>query len=840
MIHIGGIPMNLALQLDCLIKRFFTKELDYNLQKTVYDLTQWKYVDVCLKDHKTGKTIFERSGLEFPEFYDQNSCDIIASKYFRKAGVNNGYGYERSMREVVHRMVGFWVDAAFEEGLIREAQKPIFYDELAYSMLHQMWAPNSPQWFNTGLNWAYGIQKEADGHFYFDERLGKVIQSKDAYTRTQGSACFIISVKDKLLGPHSITDQITTETRLFKQGSGTGTNFSNIRAKGEKLSGGGTSSGLMSFLKVFDRNAGAIKSGGVTRRAAKMVCLDADHPEILNFIEWKKKEEDKVRALGKMGYDVDFNGEAYETVSGQNANNSVRFSDDFMKKVLDDLEDDSWELTGRIDDQIDLKISARELWKRFNQASWSCADPAPQYHDIINAWHTCPAGEDGIIGAKHNEIRASNPCSEYHFLDDTACNLASINVLKFYNMNELTFDTAAYLHLIAFIQIVLEVTIFKGQFPTEDIARKSHIFRTTGLGVANTGALCMAMAYPYDSEQARNITAALVGIVTGYSYFISALMAEKVGTFAAFDVNRSYMLKVIRNHARAAGVLQDPFEELQYTPFTVNHSVLFNENFEYIGTILKDSWLLALEYGTHFGYRNAQVSVIAPTGTIALAMGCATTSIEPFYSHVTYKSLAGGGLIELVNPLIEVALTKLGYSKIQIQEIIDYVMKREEVIEYGHPFNKIIDGKIEGAPHLKEEHYSIFDTANQCGTGSRTISSLGHIRMLAALTPLVSGAISKTVNMPNSSTLEDVTFIHEEAYRLGVKCLAIYRDGCKASQVLYSTKNNEQTIQNEVETANKTSELYQEVVCTNCNSTQVVPSGSCSICLTCGTTTGCS
>lgn len=831
-----------------IITRYFTKELDYS-NKTVFDLFTWKTVEVKIVDYKTNKVIFSRDNLEFPEFYSQNACNIIASKYFKQSGVPNEYGYERSMREITHRLVNFWATYALEEGLIPEDKFQIFYDELAYGLLSQRWAPNSPQWFNTGLKLSYNVNKESEGHFYYDEKLDKVIQSSDAYTRTQGSACFINGIEDKLLGNGSITDLITTETRLFKQGSGTGTNFSNIRALNEPLSGGGKSSGLMSFLKVFDRNAGSIKSGGTTRRAAKMVCLDYNHPEIMEFITWKSKEEQKVRDLGKMGYDISFEGEAYETVSGQNANNSVRFSDEFMSKAISNSSEKIL-LKGRKSNVVNKEVSINELWNTFNESSWSCADPAPQFDDIINAWHTCPAGEDGIYGAKHNRINASNPCSEYHFLDDTACNLASINIRKFYNEHTKSFDLEALTHLTALIQIVLDTTIYQGQFPTEKIARKSFMFRTTGLGIANTGSTLMAMAIPYDSEEGRNISAAIMGIVTGYSYYVSSLMAEKVGVFPKFNINKEYMLKVIRNHSRSAGTLDDEFEGLNYVPLKVDHNVLNRLSLNNLSETLKNSWDLAYSHGREVGYRNAQVTVIAPTGTIALAMDCDTTSIEPFFSHIVWKNLSGGGYMKLVNNTIRTALETLNYTEKEINDIISYID---------------VNGKIEGAPYLKETHYSIFDTANKSSGGYRFISPMGHVKMVAALTPFVSGAISKTVNLPNDATVEDFKEVHEKAWKLGVKCIALYRDGSKVSQPLNVSTNNEdkklesmnykelldyaKSLENRIknipilEEANSKEfipEGHHKVKCANCGSEQIVPNGTCSLCLVCGSTSGCS
>lgn len=775
------------IKLEGIVKRHFTTALE-GTDKTVYDLFNWKSVDVVLNDYKSGKVLTDMKGLEFPVGYSQNACDIIASKYFRRAGVpNSPNGAEFSMRQVVHRLVGFWTASALDEGLIDETNMGIFYDELAYGMLAQMWAPNSPQWFNTGLKWAYDISKGPEGHYYYDLTKGKVIKSKDAYTRTQGSACFIVSITDALLGKQSLTDQIITETLLFKHGSGTGSNFSPIRGLGEKLSGGGTSSGLMSFLKVFDRNAGAIKSGGTTRRAAKMVSLDIDHPEILEFINWKSKEEDKVVALGKMGYDTDFNGEAYETVSGQNSNNSLFLTNEFLDKVDGNDPDPMFELKGRVDSSINKMIDARHVFREWNYAAWRSGDPAPQYGTTINEWHTCPAGEDGNLLNPYNWIRASNPCSEYFFLQDSACNLASINVTRFYDIATGKFNIASFIHLVGLIQLVLEATIHWGQFPTEEIARRTHLFRTTGLGLANTGGLNMLMAQAYDSDEARANTAALTGLMTGHSYFVSALMAEKVGAFEKFELNRPHMLRVIRNHARVVGAREDAYEGLSILPMAVQHEKITLEG---LSEALVQSWINAEDAGEAYGYRNAQVTVIAPTGTIAFAMDCDSTSTEPFFSHVAYKKLSGGGFMEIVNPLIQPALEKLGYAPNEVQDIMNYVLRKETVTENGYSYDVIADGKIEGAPHLKEEHYPIFDTANSCGTGVRAIEPMGHVRMMAALTPLVSGAISKTVNLPRTATVEDFEQVHLEAWKMGVKAIALYRDGCKASQPLNSTKNS--------------------------------------------------
>jgi len=770
------------MDLDAKIYRHFTKEL-VNSDLSVYDLFQWKEIDVKLVNHSTGAVITEMKDLEFPEGYSQSACDIIASKFFRKKGVPNERGYEYSMRQLVHRMVSFWTDALYDEVLVSQEQKQIIYDELAYMMLAQIWAPNSPQFFNTGLNLAYDIEGSPQGHYYYDLDSGSVVESNDAYTRTQGSACFILRIDDSLLGKKSLTDQLTTETLLFKYGSGSGANWSAIRAKNEQLSGGGKSSGLLSFLKVSDRNAGAIKSGGTTRRAAKMNILNLDHPEIMDYITWKSREEDKAAALAKMGYSAEIDGDAYDTVSGQNANNSIRVPDDFMKLL--DSPDAVWKTTGRVDRSADTSIAVSEIWNETANSAWRCGDPGIQFDDIINAWHTCPYGEgDGLSDL--NRINASNPCSEYMFLDDTACNLASINVIKFYDAVSDSFDIKAYCHAICMVQMVLEATIHWGQFPTEDIARRSHLFRTTGLGLTNLGMLFMYMGLPYDSDSARNIGAALCSILTGYSYYTSAMMAEKVGPFPCYEYNAHSMKRVIRNHARAASSFDDgsAFEDVPYEPVCINHKLISVMGYDNIIECLAEVWSEAIKTGEEFGYRNAQVTALAPTGTIAFAMDCATTSSEPFFSHVAYKKLVGGNYMVIVNPAIPTALRKLGYGETEIKEITDYVLRKDDR-------EAIIDGKIEDAPHLAPEHYMIFDTANRCGTGTRAIAPEGHVKMMGALTPHITGAISKTVNLPREATIDDIKEIYRLSWELGVKAIALYRDGCKTSQPLNTQKSEQ-------------------------------------------------
>ncbi len=773
------------MELSKLLTRYYTKELE-GVDKTVYDLFKWKKVDVELRNYTTGEVMLDMRGLEFPEHYSQNACDIIVSKYFRKKGVSNEFGKETSLREVVNRMVTFWVDSMLDEELIGEEVKGVVYDELAYMMLAQIWAPNSPQWFNTGLAY-YGIKGDKQGHYYYDPKKKAVVESEDSYTRTQGSACFIVGVEDSLVGEKSITDQLKNETLLFKFGSGVGTNWSGIRGKGESLTGGGKSSGLLSFLKVSDANAGAIKSGGTTRRAAKMVVLDEDHPDIEEFIELKEKEEQKVRDLVKMGYTIGLDGEAYATVTGQNANNSVRLSDEFMGRV--GVEGAKYKLRGRVDSSVDKELEVNRVWDKINKAAWSCGDPGLQFDDIINGWHTCPSGEDGAHWASHNRINASNPCSEYMFLDDTACNLASINVLKFFNVEKQSFDIEGYLNAIKYIQLVLESTIHWGQFPTEDIARKSYMFRTTGLGLTNMGALLMSMCLPYDSESARVVAASLTTIMTGYSYNISALMAGKVGAFEKYEINKEDMKRVIRNHARVAGYkgLGKGFEGLRYDPYVLDVEELDRLGFRNIHEATQEVWEEAINNGEKYGYRNAQVTVLAPTGTIAFAMDCATTSSEPFYSHVVYKKLVGGGFMQIVNPILSETLRSLGYEDDEIEAIENYVLETDS--ETG----LLKDGKIEGAPYLREEDLEVFDTASKCGTGDRYIKASGHVKMMAALTPCITGAISKTVNMPNEATVEEIAEIYMLSWELGVKAIALYRDGCKATQPMSAINTKEDT-----------------------------------------------
>jgi ribonucleoside-diphosphate reductase alpha chain len=807
-----------------------------------------------------GSVVFEMADAEVPEEWSQVATDIVVSKYFRKAGVpqydadgkplldEDGQpvlGPERSVRQVVRRLVGCWRDWGERYGYFASAEDAqAFEDELAYMLLHQIAAPNSPQWFNTGLHWAYGITGPAQGHYYVDPATGEVKPSPDAYSHPAAHACFIQSVEDDLVNPGGIFDLVLREARVFKYGSGSGTNFSKIRGEGEPLSGGGTSSGLMSFLKVFDRAAGAIKSGGTTRRAAKMVVVDIDHPDIEKFIRWKAEEEKKVAALIAAGYSADFNGEAYATVSGQNANNSVRVPDEFIHAVLTDGD---WHLRWRTDGRISKTLKARELWDMIAEAAWQCADPGIQFDTTINDWHTCPAS---------GRINASNPCSEYMFLDDTACNLASLNLLKFYDVETGKFDLAAFQHAVRLWTIVLEITVLMAQYPSETIARRSYEFRTLGLGYANLGSLLMTMGLPYDSDAARAIAGAITAIMTGQAYATSAEMASVLGPFPGFAANREHMLRVIRNHRRAAyNAHSAEYEGLHTPPVGLDPQHCPPD----LLSAARAAWDRALELGERYGYRNAQVTCIAPTGTIGLLMDCDTTGIEPDFALVKFKKLAGGGYFKIANKSIAPALKRLGYSPEQIEDILRYVLgtlsldgaphiNRDSLrakgftdadiarVEQALPgvfdltmafspwvlgeetlrrlgftpeqwtkpgfsllealgftaqqieeANEVICGRqtVEGAPHLRTEHLAVFDCANVCGKhGTRYIHHLGHIRMMAAVQPFISGAISKTVNMPNSVTVQDVADAYLAAWRLGLKALAIYRDGSKLSQPL--------------------------------------------------------
>ena len=788
-----------------------------------FEEIEWERRRSVITDEK-GRIIFEANDCEVPRSWSQLATDIVVSKYFRKAGVPQT-GRETSVRQVIHRIVHTIRQAGEEMGYFRsEEEAEIFEAELTHLLVTQKGAFNSPVWFNCGLYHAYGIGGSG-GNWAWDDASQTPVETPDSYSRPQCAACFIQSVEDDLM---SIFTLVKNEARVFKFGSGTGTNFSKLRGRQEKLSGGGTSSGLMSFLEVFDRAAGATKSGGTTRRAAKMVIVDMDHPEIVDFIEWKVREEKKVAALVAAGYSADFNGEAYRTVSGQNSNNSVRVTDEFMQAAL---HGGKWKTFLRTTGEVCDEYPASELLDRICQAAWSCADPGIQYDTTINEWNTC---------ANTGRIRASNPCSEFMFLDDSACNLASLNLMKFLGQDG-TFDVEGFRHACRVFILAQEILVDLSSYPTPTIARNSHDYRPLGLGYANLGTLLMVLGIPYDSDQGRAIAAALTAIMCGHAYATSAEIAASMGPFPGYAQNASSMLRVIHKHRDAAYRL-DP----RHCP-------------EYLLRAAQEDWDRALELGQRYGYRNAQTTVIAPTGTIGLLMDCDTTGVEPDFALVKFKKLAGGGNFKIVNQSVPLALQRLGYTQRQIEEILTYLIGtqtlvgaphinrdtlrqkglREEELDrveaglssafdlslafnvgtvgeaacqrlgipparYHAPdfnllrelgfsaseieeANKVICGRmtLEGAPHLREEHLAVFDCANRCGPhGQRFIAPLGHVRMMAAVQPFISGSISKTVNLPNEATVEEVRELYVEGWRMGLKCLSLYRDGCKLSQPL--------------------------------------------------------
>jgi len=817
-----------------------------------------------------------------------------------KAGVTTGP--EKSARQVIHRLAGCWRHWGETHGYFDSAgDAQAFYDELCHMMVHQMCAPNSPQWFNTGLHWAYGINGPAQGHWIVNPKTGQAELAADAYSHPQPHACFIQSVRDDLVGEGGIMDLWVREARLFKYGSGTGTNFSSLRAEGESLSGGGKSSGLMSWLRIGDRAASAIKSGGTTRRAAKMVCLDMDHPDIETFINWKVREEIKVQAMVEglkvlkkgspevkkqaealgLELDYDFNGEAYFTVSGQNSNNSVRIPDAFFEAVD---RDGDWVTTWRTSGKPARTYKARKLWDDISFAAWRCADPGVQYDTTINAWHTCPSA---------GRINASNPCSEYMFLDNTACNLASLNVLKFYDATTRKFDVQAYEHAIDLWTMVLEISVLMAAFPSREIAELSYRYRTLGLGYANLGAMLMQAGIAYDSDEARAMCAMLSAVLTGRSYRMSAALAGEHGAFPGYEADKENMLRVIRNHRLAAhgtARTSERYEALPMhtRPVPIDHKLVKSGrigvgNAAELLTHATEAWDEALELGLRHGYRNAQVTVIAPTGTIGLLMDCDTTGVEPDFALVKFKKLAGGGYFKIANESVASALKALGYSETQSKDILEYLLGKLDmdvpmprgttpaasgategqlfsswllgkgftkedlaritkalpsVFELSFAFgawsvgdealrrvgidpaaakadqsfnllrklglkpgqieelNRLVCGTqtVEGAPHLKAEHLPVFDCASTCGKiGTRLIAAEGHIRMMAAAQPFISGAISKTINLPNSASMEEIARCYRLSWELGLKANALYRDGCKLSQPLSSTSDTEKS-----------------------------------------------
>lgn len=882
-----------------------------------------------------GTVVFHLSDLEVPAAWSQVASDVLAQKYFRKAGVPSDtksvkesgmpsflrrhvptddatFGGETSAKQVFDRLAGAWAYWGWKGGYFStEEDAKAYFDEMRYMLASQRAAPNSPQWFNTGLHWSYGIDGPAQGHHYVDFKTGKLTKSNSSYEHPQPHACFIQSVSDDLVNEGGIMDLWVREARLFKYGSGTGTNFSSLRGSGESLSGGGKSSGLMGFLKIGDRAAGAIKSGGTTRRAAKMVICDADHPDIEDFINWKVIEEQKVASIvagskmheeklnllfaaikawdgtaedaydpkvnpalkeavkaakkvsipevyvkrvldyAKQGhtniefptYDTDWDSEAYSSVSGQNSNNSIRVTDAFLYAVQKDAD---WELINRTNGAVSKTMKARDLWNQVGHAAWACADPGIQYHDTVNAWHTCPA--DGAI-------RGSNPCSEYMFLDDTACNLASMNLLTFYENGE--FQSEDYVHATRLWTVTLEISVLMAQFPSKEIAQRSYDFRTLGLGYANIGGLLMNMGFGYDSDEGRALCGALTAVMTGVAYATSAEMAGELGPFPGYKKNAESMLRVMRNHRRAAYGEIDSYEELAIKPVALDHANCPDQT---LVALSKSSWDNAIALGEKHGYRNAQSTVIAPTGTIGLVMDCDTTGIEPDFALVKFKKLAGGGYFKIINRSVPAALAKQGYRSNEIEEIVGYAVghgsmgnapgiNHTSLIGHGFgqaeidkieaalpsafdirfvfnqwtlgadfctsvlgiPAAKMMDPSfdllthlgfsrkdieaanyhvcgtmtLEGAPHLKQEHYSIFDCANPCGKkGKRYLSVKSHIYMMAAAQSFISGAISKTINMPNDATIEECQKAYELSWSLGIKANALYRDGSKLSQPL--------------------------------------------------------
>lgn len=698
----------------------------------------------------TGTVVFEATDLIVPGTWSQLATDIVASKYFRKRGVpthlcGNPEGRECSVFALVHRVTRTLGTEGARRGYFETQRDQVtFEQELAFLLLHQYGAFNSPVWFNCGLFPHYGIVG-SKGVWAWNSSTNRVEWEPNEYARPQTSACFILSVQDDLM---EIYEQLKTEARLFNQGSGAGSNFSVLRSRHEFLSGGGRASGLLSFLEVFDRAAGSTKSGGTTRRAAKLVCLDMDHPEIEAFIGWKRHEEKKAHALIDAGYPADFNGEAYHTVGGQHANHSVRITDAFMRAVR---EDGPWVTRARTTGEIVDTYRARDLWRHIAEAAWACADPGVQFHDTMNRWHPYPHA---------GPIRASNPCGEFLAPDDNACNLASLNLTKFLEEREngtCGFRIADFQHAVRVFLLAQEILVDYGGYPTAAIAKNAHDYRQLGLGYANLGALLMQLGVPYDSDEGRGIAASITALMTGEAYTLSAEMAQVLGPFAGFEANAEAMRDVLELHVAALPAAP---------PHTWEPT---------LREAAKRAWKRAQQYGTARGYRNAQVTLLAPAGTIGLLMDCDTTGIEPDFALVKYKKLAGGGTTRIVNHSVERALLRLGYAAETIRAILRYVVG-DVVQDPGH-------GTLEGAPGLRPEHLPVFDCAN-AGGGTRVLSVDAHLGMLAAVQPFLSMGISKTINLPNDATVEDVQRTYERAYAMGIKSVALYRDGCKRSQPL--------------------------------------------------------
>ncbi|MFS4457787.1 vitamin B12-dependent ribonucleotide reductase [Bdellovibrio sp. HCB2-146] len=737
----------------------------------------WKKVDCEIRNRK-GDVIFSMNNVEAPEAWSQLAIDIAASKYLRKSGVNGNKG-ETSIRALVNRVVNAIEASSLKQKNYFASKKDaaIFAKELKYILLTQRGAFNSPVWFNAGLWEAYGIVSPSE-HFAWDEKKKAIVPTQNAYERPQCSACFIQSVDDSIEG---IFELAKTEAKLFKYGSGTGSNFSKLRSKYEALNSGGYSSGLISFLEVLDRGAGAIKSGGTTRRAAKMVVVDIDHPEVLDFIEWKMKEEQKAHMLIAAGLSSDFEGEAYRTVAGQNANNSVRVTDAFMKSVLDQKD---WNLRARVTKKSLQTLPSAAVWKKITHAAWMCADPGIQFHDTINKWHTCP---------ETDSIHSSNPCSEYMFLDDSACNLASINLVKFLEEDG-RFNFEAFIHTARTLFVAQEILVDYASYPTLEIARNSHAFRPLGLGFANLGSLLMRKGLAYDSEEGRAWAGAITALMTGVAYLTSSEAARAKGPFDGFRKNKTAMMKVMTMHQKAVSKIQ-----WHFLPDGLDQAVA-------------NLWKGVVYNGNKHGLRNAQATVIAPTGTIGLLMDCDTTGIEPDFSLIKFKKLVGGGEIQIVNQSVVPALETLKYSPEDIEVIVNYIREHNTV---------------EGCEKVRPEDVATFDCAT-AAPGQRVLSPESHVHMMAAVQPFISGAISKTVNLPADASERDISDIYFLAWRLGIKAIAVYRDGSKLSQPLNAKKK----------VGEDTTIERPTMKCPECGNDTVLTSG-CYRCPNCGTTVGC-
>lgn len=792
--------------------RFYFGDPRTDVAKTV----TWQTRDIELRDSR-GEVYFSMKKARAPASWSPLAVEIAASKYFRKRGVpakfGDGRGRENSVEDMVTRVTQSLETFGRAHGYFVDAKSArAFRQDLEWLLYHQYGSFNSPVWFNAGLYDRYGLTSESRAYVW-DFKKGDVVLTHEALARPQVSACFIQRIDDSL---DSIFDLVRNEARIFKFGSGSGTNFSRLRSRHEKLAGGGTSSGVLSFLEVLDRSAGSVKSGGTTRRAAKMVILDVDHPEIEDFIEWKVREERKAKALIQAGYDSHFEGEAYRTVSGQNSNNSVRVTDKFMKAVEQGA---TWKLRDRLSGKTVREIPARELWRKISQAAWECADPGLQFHDEINRWHTCAATAP---------IRGSNPCSEYMFIDDSACNLASLNLLKFVGADQ-EFDLAAYRAAARVFFLAQEIFVDLASYPTEAIARNSHDFRTLGLGFTGFGAFLARRGLAYDSEPARQWGATLTALLTGYAYELSGEVATKLGPFRGFRENRAAMARVMKRHRSAVGKLTSPGgADIAGSPLGPSSTMI---------RAAREVWDRNLQFAAGKGFRNAQATVIAPTGTISFIMDSETTGIEPEYALVRFKNLAGGGVVRLTSPSVEVALRAWGFAEERVARVLAWADEK---------------GSLVDCPDLTREERDVFRTALE-------ISPEAHVRMMAAVQPFVSGAISKTVNLPFAATAEDIADIYRDAWKRGLKAIAIYRDRSKGFQPLVvraqeeaadrlaSKSLNPEKAEHEVAVAEDTGRWRPASPilpldmprCFECG-TQTELSGGCFRCPNCGTVIGCS